>query len=170
MTGKERINDIIAQVSTEGKKQAKKSSILKEFLIISTERGLLGIQIEYMREAFELVDAKDIIPIPFTPTFILGIMNVRGEIIPVISIEQVLGIGISPPDCTKIIVIDHRFRVAFPVKDIVDLVPIDTKELKTIKDAMKAQDDQLLLQEFDYNGKSVMIVDILKMYASTYLA
>jgi purine-binding chemotaxis protein CheW len=170
MPGKERISEILSQISSVNKKHVKKSAIMKEFLIIGTERGLLGIQIEYLREAFELIDQKDIIPIPFTPTFILGVMNIRGEIVPVISMEQVLGLGVTPPDCSKIIVIDHDFKVAFPAADIVDLVAVDTNELKPIKDAMKSAEEQLLLQEFDHSGRSVMIVDILKIYASAYLS
>jgi purine-binding chemotaxis protein CheW len=169
MTGKERIDEIMKEVSAGSKKQARVSDIIKEFLIIETEGGLLGLQIEYLREAFDLQDSKEIIPIPFTPAYILGIINVRGEIVPVLSLERILGLPGSEGMYSKIVVIDHQFKIAFPVKEIVDLKGIDTKELKTIKDTQKAQEDQLLFQEFDYQEHPVTILDVLKLYSSNYL-
>jgi len=169
MTGKERIDEIMKEVAAGSKKKSRLADIIKEFLIIHTEGGLLGLQIEYLREAFDLSDPKDIIPIPFTPAYILGIINVRGEIVPVLSLETILGIPGAEGRYTTIVVIDYQFKIAFPIKEIVDLKGIDTKELKSIKDSQKTQEEQLLFQEFDYQGQPVTIVDVLKLYSSNYL-
>jgi purine-binding chemotaxis protein CheW len=169
MTGKEKITEILNTLSPEGAPRVKKSDIIKEFLVIDAGTALIGIQVEYLREVFDLPDLKDIIPIPFSPAYILGIINVRGEIVPVLSFEQVLGLDATDTPYTKMVIIDEKFKIAFPVKDVVDLKAQEIKALTSIKDVTRPADEQLFYQEFDYNGRKVVIIDILKMYGTSFL-
>ena len=76
------------------KKRAKK---LAKPLVIKTEEEEItviefsmafenyGIEYNYIREIFPL---KEIVPIPCTPEFVLGITNIRGQIISVIDLKK----------------------------------------------------------------------------------
>lgn len=44
-----------------------------------------AMEIRYVREVFPL---KDLLPLPCTPPFILGIVNVRGRILPVLDLKK----------------------------------------------------------------------------------
>lgn len=91
MKSNTRIDEIIKTI--EDKKKMEKSNITKEFLIVDTGSNLIALQLEYLREVFDLNDKRDIVPIPFTPEYIMGIINVRGEILPVLSILNILGLN-----------------------------------------------------------------------------
>jgi chemotaxis signal transduction protein len=169
MTGKDKITEILNTISNQNVARVKKSDINKEFLVIDSGTALIGIQVEYLREVFDIQDMNDIIPIPFSPTYVLGIINVRGEIVPVLSFEQVLGLEDTDTEYTKMVIIEEKFKIAFPVKDIVDLKAQEIKALTAIKDIKRPADEQLFFQEFDYSGKMVIIVDILKLYGTSYL-
>jgi purine-binding chemotaxis protein CheW len=65
-----------------------------------------GIEYSAIREIFPL---KEIVPIPCTPTFILGITNIRGQILSVIDLKKLFELperGIS--DMNKIIIIKNN--------------------------------------------------------------
>jgi purine-binding chemotaxis protein CheW len=48
-----------------------------------------GIELSYVREVYPL---KDFTPVPCTPSFILGVTNIRGEIISVLDIRSFFGL------------------------------------------------------------------------------
>ncbi len=169
MAGKDKITEIINARAFDTGQRTKKSDIMKEFLVIDSGTTLIGIQVEYLREVFDITDMNDVIPIPFSPSYILGIVNVRGEIVPVLSFEQVLGLEETDVTYTKMVVIEEKFKVAFPVKDVVDLKAHEIKSLTAIRDIKRPVDEQLFFQEFEYEGKRVIIVDILKMYGTSHL-
>ncbi len=169
MGGKERINEFLKSAGTARGKTAAGAGITKEFLVVNAGGALLGLHIEYLREVIDASDRNDVIPLPFVPDYLLGVINVRGEIVPVLALARILGLGESEESEPKLVIIDEKFKIAFPVREIVDLKAIDVKELRTIKDSRKKAEDQLLTQEFTYEGATVGVIDILKLYASSYL-
>lgn len=50
----------------------------------------IGIDILYVREVVETIDP---VRVPMAPKFILGIVNIRGNVIPVISLRERLGLS-----------------------------------------------------------------------------
>ncbi len=169
MAKKEKINEIIKEAEKDSKKEKEKSKIVKDFLIIDYDSNYLALQLEYLREVFDLNNIKDIVSIPFTPDYILGIINVREEIIPVISLHKILGLDEKSHDFKKIAILDVKFKIAIPYMDILDLKIMDIDKIKLIKNASKKEKDQLITQEFEFNDKIIGVIDILKIYSSEYL-
>jgi purine-binding chemotaxis protein CheW len=62
-----------------------------------------GIESTYIREVCPL---KELIPLPYTPSFVLGIVNMRGEIISVIDLKKFFDLPeIALTDMNKIIIV-----------------------------------------------------------------
>lgn len=170
MAKKEKINEIIKEIEIEKEEKVKEiNKIIKEFLIIEIDSNYFALQLEYLREVFDMASIKDIVPIPFTPEYIMGIINVRGEIIPAISILKILGIKEKNNDYMKIAIIDEKFKIAFPFTDLIDLKTIDINNIKTIKDAAKKTKEQFIIQEFEYDEKTIGVIDLIKIYSSDFL-
>jgi purine-binding chemotaxis protein CheW len=53
-----------------------------------------GIETTFVREVFP---AMDVIPIPCTPSFVAGVINVRGDILAVIDLKTYFGFPVSEP-------------------------------------------------------------------------
>jgi purine-binding chemotaxis protein CheW len=169
MDEKKKISEIIETIESGKAKKKEKSNIIKEFLIVDINSYYLGIQIEYLREIFDLQDKSDIVPIPFTPGYILGIINVRGEIIPAVSLLKILNIDEKNINFNKVGIIDGKFKLAFPFTDIIDMKTVDIENIKQIKDASLTNKDQFLNQEFEFGGRKIFIVDLMKVYSSGYI-
>jgi purine-binding chemotaxis protein CheW len=65
-----------------------------------------GISCNYVREVYPL---KDLTPIPGTPKFVMGIVNVRGEIVSVVDLKQFFQMPIKGlTDLTRVIILEAK--------------------------------------------------------------
>lgn len=75
-----------------------------DVLEFSLAREHYGIASDYVREVFPL---NELTPVPCTPAFVLGIANLRGEIISIIDIRKFFGLPASGiTDLNKVIVLE----------------------------------------------------------------
>ncbi|MBN2535449.1 MAG: chemotaxis protein CheW [Spirochaetales bacterium] len=169
MKDKTSVTEILQEIDKMSTNKEQEDHITKEFLILDCHSRLIGIQIEYLREVFELKDDNAISPIPFTPSYILGIIHIRGEIIPVLSLSEILKIEEKEFSLLKLVVIENQFKIAFPVKNILDMKAIKVKEIRAIRDISTKAEEQFISDEFDYNGKQISVMDIQKFYLSNYI-
>ena len=85
-----------------------------------------GVESSYVREVYPL---KEYTPVPCTPNFVLGIINVRGEILPVIDIRKFFdlpekGLG----DLNRVIILfseDMEFGILADSIVGVSIVPVE---------------------------------------------
>lgn len=153
----------VALAKKPEKKEADEYIEVVEFLLAS-ER--YGIQSAYIREVYPL---KELTPVPCTPKFVAGIINVRGRIISVIDIKIFFELpekGIT--DLNKVIII-HNSVMEFgiladavlgakqiPLQDIQPSLPTlkgiraeylkgVTKEMLVVLDAEKILSDKKII-------------------------
>ena len=98
-----------------------------EFLLA---HEMYGIELKYVREVYPL---KELTPIPAIPAFVLGIVNVRGEILSVIDIKKFFDLpekGLT--DLNKVIIL-HSADMEFGIlaDSIIGVRNILLSELKT---------------------------------------
>ena len=75
---------------------------IEEFLGISLEDELIGIP---LKKILTISKVLDTVKVPYTPSYIVGVINLRGEIIPVLSLKQILELSESM-EPTRIVVLD----------------------------------------------------------------
>lgn len=104
---KKRAN-VLAGFQNENEGQKKNIEIV-EFLLAD---GRYGIEISYVRETHPL---KEITALPGTPSFVLGLINVRGQILSVIDIKKLFALpDKSLTDLSKIIIL-HSDSMEFGI-------------------------------------------------------
>ncbi len=82
-------------------------SIEKRLITFRMNDELIGIDIT---NVIKITIDMDITPVPKTKNYILGVMNLRGNIIPVVTLKKKLGIPeISTPTRNTIIVVETDF-------------------------------------------------------------
>ncbi len=81
----------------------------KEIQVIAfkLEEELTGVPIE---KVVEITNNRDITPVPKAPSYVIGVMNLRGKIVPVINLKEHLGIlGEVPEDIytnNRVVILD----------------------------------------------------------------
>jgi purine-binding chemotaxis protein CheW len=89
-----------------------------EIVVFSLASETYGIEISYIREVYPL---KDYSTLPGTPPFVLGIVNIRGQIISIIDLKKLFNLpekGLG--ELNKVIII-HNERMEFGIMaDIIE--------------------------------------------------
>lgn len=129
--------------------------------------GLYGMDISDIRE---IIKVGRITPIPGSAEYILGVMNLRGMIIPVVDTGKLLGLSkVTFSDNSRIIIIEiqPQDQIGFVVDAIIDIVNISPDKIgpppstleKTKAKYIKSQtqiDDKLMaildMKDIDSNG------------------
>jgi purine-binding chemotaxis protein CheW len=111
-----------------------------EFMLASERYGIESI---YVREVSPL---RGFTPVPCTPRFVLGLVNVRGRIISVIDLKKFFELpekGIS--DLNKVIILqDHQMEFGILADSILAVRTIDVKEIQPSLPTLKGMREEFL--------------------------
>ncbi len=92
---------------------------------LGTER--YAIEASYVREICLL---KEYTSLPSTPIYVFGVMNLRGEIIPIVDLRRILDLPIENPRLNfQIILRDKDQQLAILAETIIGLRSIKSKDL-----------------------------------------
>lgn len=108
---------------------------LKEFLTFEVDKEVFGIDILHIHEILKPVP---ITRIPNVEGFILGVINLRGEIIPIMDLKELFGLGFCDilPSTRIIVVVYGEKRGGLLVDSVKQVV-------KVHKDKVNAADEDL---------------------------
>ncbi len=160
----ERIQKARAQGSTA------KMMLDKEgkYLLFRVGEQDYGIGINQMRE---IIVIREITPVPATPPFLKGVINLRGEIMPVIDLR--VWFGLPPIDyderSTIIIVEIHRKgrlrRIGILVESVAEIVDIDASNVEDAPPML--EDAEFILAMAKVHGGVKLLVDIERITQGT---
>ncbi|AXR61897.1 MULTISPECIES: chemotaxis protein CheW [Leptospira] len=102
----------------------------KEYLTFNVNEEIFGIDILKIHEILKPVP---ITRIPNGGDYILGVINLRGEIIPIIDLKQVFGIGYSDiiPSTRIIVVVQDEKRAGILVDTVRQVVKIQYDKINS---------------------------------------
>ncbi len=72
-----------------------------------------------------------VVPVPNAPSYILGILNLRGEVIPVFSLRKKFGLPESEVDDKTLLLITkyQNMKIGFKVDSVSEIEEVDEEEL-----------------------------------------
>ncbi len=99
-----------------------------QFLFFGIAEEEYGVEIAHVKE---IIKVCNITKVPHTETYIKGIINLRGDIIPVVNVRERFGIPAKPyDDRTCIIVLNFEDNtVGLIVDDVNEVMYIDTNKI-----------------------------------------
>jgi len=132
-----------------------------QFIVFSVGNEDYGLEIEKVQEVIRM---KIIKKLPRTPNFILGVMNLRGNIIPVVGLREKFNMEpVEYTEFTRIIVVNHRNKLVGMVVDEVNRVVdvqheniegnpdmVSSKTRALVRGVAKIAEEIFILIELDY--------------------
>jgi len=133
-----------------------------EILLYYIDDMLYGIEIQYITE---IIGIQPITVIPNVPAFIKGVINIRGQVVPVISIRHKINQPEIPyNDKTCIIVVELNDLtvglIVDRVREITNVLPTDTCSAPDFK---SVNQNQYIKSIIDSNGEIKQLLDIHKI-------
>ena len=129
----------------------------QQLLRFCLDKDWYGISIE---NVVEVIKCPKIFNVPYTPDYVVGVINLRGEILAVIEIKRILGLPATDSDNKKFVVVIERGKTRFGilVDRASDVVSIPNSTLESpLSDDDSA--DNLIAGEAQLQGALLAILN-----------
>jgi purine-binding chemotaxis protein CheW len=127
--------------------------------------GAYAIRADYAKE---IVTPPTITPIPCAPSYVLGAVNIRGAIVPVLVLADFLGLetalATSGEDARIIVVESRGVTVGLFVTEVLGIYEVATSDMTEPMDAIEAAAMSFIEAEFDRNGRVYCTVDAAAIF------
>lgn len=136
--------------------------------IVEINDELFGIDVNWIQEFTRL---DKLFPLPNTPAFLLGHINLRGELVTVFDITGLLNIDpvrIQQDSRLVIFSLDNQL-LAFLVDELIDVVDVARSSLNEAPIAIPEDRRKLLLGECVYENRSVIVMNVERIFSSGQL-
>ncbi|NUM58886.1 MAG: chemotaxis protein CheW [Bdellovibrionaceae bacterium] len=135
-----------------------------QFLTFKLLKEFYGVAIENIREINRV---GEITPVPKTPHYIKGVMNLRGKIIPVVNLRE--RFGLPSEEYTRdtcIIVIDTPAGfVGLIVDSVKEVVTLDEKVIEPAPNISQSDSGQFITGMGKLEDKVLILVDIVAAFS-----
>lgn len=98
-----------------------------EFLGVYLEDEFIGIS---LKNVLEISKILEIFPVPLTPHYIKGVINLRGEILPVVSIKEMVGVKETKEPARLIVIETNLGKLSILVDSVYGVVKIPEDRLE----------------------------------------
>lgn len=146
---------------------------LRQFLTFSIGHEHFGMDLHQTRE---IIEYQGVTSVPLMPSFLCGVINLRGEVVPVIDLNIRLGrksIEVNKRTCVIIVELETTEQnvvlglLADQVDEVIELVPESIEATPTFGTQIKAE----FVQGLAKNGEDfIVILDAEKALSPTELA
>lgn len=134
----------------------------REFVIFKLDGEYYGLNIHNV----ENIEKRfDITRVPHSKPYVKGIINLRGNVIPIVDLRARFHLPmVEPTDETRIIIINHQeLKIGMIVDSSSETIQLSENDID-IAPAIKASQDEDFVKEIGkHNNRIIMLIDLKKV-------
>ena len=121
---------------------------------------LLGLPV---REVSEVVRGEDVTPVPLAPPAVVGLLNLRGRIVPAVDARTRFGLPARGPDeeAAHVVVNVADEQVSLVVDRTSDVVTLSASQREDVPDTVAADIRRLLVASYQRPDGLLLVLDPL---------
>ena len=131
-----------------------------EFLSFTLNDKLFGIPLTNVKE---IVEEKEITPVPLSSDYIEGVMNLRGDPITVIVLRKKIGFEGSSVSREIILCLIGDIIIGLRPDNVLDIHAISESELKSVPSSLKGEIESKYMKGIVKIKEKYIIVDIKEL-------
>ncbi|HLU21843.1 MAG TPA: chemotaxis protein CheW [Bacillaceae bacterium] len=133
----------------------------KEMIEFRLARKSYGIDVLLVQE---IIQSTTITPIPYAHPAITGIIQLRGEILPVIDFGRLWNNNDLHLNYTRFIVAKVKgHSVVFPVEEVNDIVRVSSEQIVEIEDVQDVKESFIIAEVLVGSKEAIKLVDFTKV-------
>ncbi|MCK7583676.1 MAG: chemotaxis protein CheW [Chromatiales bacterium] len=142
--------------------KTKDNEAIRRWVTFRLDSELYGINVLQVQEVLRYTD---IVPVPGAPDFVLGIINLRGNVVTVIDTRKCFGLTPhEPDDATRIVIIESGKQVAgLLVDSVAEVVNIHADQVETAPDVGTTESAKYIQGIANHNHEILILVDVNKL-------
>jgi purine-binding chemotaxis protein CheW len=127
--------------------QARARALAVEKVRSKSDEGLEVVEFRMGEESYafastyirEVYPVKEITPLPCTPAFVLGIINLRGQILSVLDLRQLFGLPLTDngPRDRMLIIGSHEMELGIMVDEVVGVRTVPLADFRALPAALE---------------------------------
>ncbi|CUH52176.1 chemotaxis protein CheW [Shimia marina] len=100
--------------------------------------------------------------LPHAPDYVVGMMNLRGAVLPVIDLSMRLGLGKTIPESRHVIIIAHidEKSVGFLVDAVSNIITVNTEEMKPTPEVSSTKTTAFIRGVYTLEETIVRAIDV----------
>jgi len=131
----------------------------KQYIVFEIESEMYGISVKNS----ESIERMTLITrVPDSLDYVLGIINLRGDILPVLSLRR--RIGLEPkeydPDTRVIVFVSENYRVGLVADKVVGIINIPEVEIQPAKNVLADRESFFLESVYNSNASVIMLLNM----------
>ncbi|MGN0401008.1 MAG: chemotaxis protein CheW [Acetatifactor sp.] len=131
-----------------------------QYIVLRLGKEQYGINIQSIDN---IVRMQPITRIPKMPAYLVGVINMRGEVIPVVSMR--LKMGLQKDEITKqtriiVLKMEQEGNVGFLVDEVKEVVTLSSDEIEKITYQSKEENAGMINAVGKHNGELISLIDL----------
>lgn len=133
----------------------------KQFISFILGEENFGLDV-MMVESVERMSS--ITPVPKTPNYVLGVTNIRGDIIPVVNLRKRFDMDDKEyDDDTRIVICNFDgYRIGLVVDLVKDVITVSDENIQASEDILKDRKNDFISEIIDLDGNYILTLDLIK--------
>jgi purine-binding chemotaxis protein CheW len=135
---------------------------LVQWVTFRLDNETYGVNVMQVQEVLRMTE---IAPVPGAPDYVLGIINLRGNVVTVIDTRQRFGLDSAPvTDNTRIVIIEaDKQVVGIMVDSVAEVVYLRQSEVETAPNVGNDESAKFIQGVCNKNGELLILVELDKM-------
>ena len=119
-----------------------------------------ALPVTFLRAVYDNVT---VVPVPCTPTFVAGIANVRGRIMPILELSVLLNVpGAGQTAAGSLVVVSREdFSLALRVEEVGEIATFSESKVSPLRDSDSLLDKARYLQGIVTDGPTLLNMDAI---------
>lgn len=132
--------------------------MLKQFVIFKLEEEMYGIDIN---QVLRIEKMMPLTRVPNAPSFVMGVCNLRGSVIPVIDLKKRLSLPSKLVENAKVIIVNVGKQTAgMTIDSSVDVTMLETEEIEPSPTLVTGIDSQYIYGVAKLSNRLLVILDM----------
>jgi purine-binding chemotaxis protein CheW len=135
---------------------------MSQWVTFSLDEETYGINVMQVQEVLKVTE---IAPVPGAPDYVLGIINLRGNVVTVVDTRRRFGLmPKEPDDSTRIVIIEANKQVlGILVDSVAEVVEITADQIETAPQVGNEETSRYIQGVFSREGRLIILVDLNKL-------
>ncbi len=146
----------------ENQAQQKTGGDMVRWVTFRLDKEVYGINVMQVQEVLRLTE---IAPVPGAPEYVMGIINLRGNVVTVIDTRKRFALGPKElDDAARIIIIEAaKYTVGILVDSVAEVVDLAMSEIETAPSVGNENSSEFIQGVASRNGALLILVDLNKL-------
>jgi purine-binding chemotaxis protein CheW len=149
------------------------AQLASKYLTFDLTEEEYGLEILRVKE---IIGMMEITPVPRTPDFVLGVINLRGKVIPVVDLRTKFGLEYKEPDERTCVVVgevnkgSETIQIGIVVDQVNEVVDVKAEDLAPTPSFGVSLDTEFILGMAKLGKKVKILLDIDKVLTTEEVA